>query len=448
MVVKVAGLGRSFVGVTAYCLHDRREPGEPQPETDERVEWTDTRNLSTSRGERAAAVMAATALAAPELKRLAGGSPGGRKLEKPVCHYSLNWAKDETPDRQEMSRAVDESLKALGLERHQTLIVAHRDTEHRHVHVIVNRVDLESGRAAGLSKSKLRLSKWAEGYEQAQGRIRCEKRVTNNTRRSRGERVQDRVSLPTARYRRERMHPDREPRKTIPPGRDLEERRKVAWLRWQEDAMWRSWQERKLGELERRCGREWSEVYARQDQQRAQLADTWRGRWGRLRMWREGRRRLRELGAHLRGRPEALRRWQEDLERYHKRERAQLAKLHHKASGEIARPAGEQYRSAMEGLGEKWASERVEFALRHPDMTKQMAESVLAQAREVGGEPEYQRQKQEQSAAEIAREKAKWAETVRQWEQAEADKAARAAEIARLLERQRIERDRGRGFER
>ena len=114
MVVKVAGLGRSFVGVTAYCLHDRREPGEPQPETDERVEWTDTRNLSTSRGERAAAVMAATALAAPELKRLAGGSPGGRKLEKPVCHYSLNWAKDETPDRQEMSRAVDESLKALG----------------------------------------------------------------------------------------------------------------------------------------------------------------------------------------------------------------------------------------------------------------------------------------------------------------------------------------------
>ena len=48
----------------------------------------------------------------------------GRKLEKPVCHYSLNWAPDETPDRQEMSRAVDESLKALGLEKHQALIVA------------------------------------------------------------------------------------------------------------------------------------------------------------------------------------------------------------------------------------------------------------------------------------------------------------------------------------
>ena len=68
--------------------------------------------------------MAATAEAAPELKRMAGGSAVGWKLEKPVCHYSLNWAPDETPERQEMSRAVDESLKALGLEKHQALIVA------------------------------------------------------------------------------------------------------------------------------------------------------------------------------------------------------------------------------------------------------------------------------------------------------------------------------------
>ena len=43
MVVKVAGVGRSFTGVAAYCLHDRREPREARPETDEQVEWTDTR---------------------------------------------------------------------------------------------------------------------------------------------------------------------------------------------------------------------------------------------------------------------------------------------------------------------------------------------------------------------------------------------------------------------
>ena len=49
--------------------------------------------------------MAATAKAAPDLKRLAGGARGGRKLAKPVLHYSLSWAQDETPTRPEMSRA-------------------------------------------------------------------------------------------------------------------------------------------------------------------------------------------------------------------------------------------------------------------------------------------------------------------------------------------------------
>ena len=63
-----------------------------------------------------------------------------------------------------------ESLKALGPEKHQALIVAQRGGHpHVHVHVIVNRLDAESGKAAGLSRSKLRLSKWAEAYEQGQG---------------------------------------------------------------------------------------------------------------------------------------------------------------------------------------------------------------------------------------------------------------------------------------
>ena len=57
--------------------------------------------------------------------------------------------------------AAQESLKALGMERHQALIVSHRDGQ-PHVHVIANRVDPESGQAAGLSRSKLRLSQWAE----------------------------------------------------------------------------------------------------------------------------------------------------------------------------------------------------------------------------------------------------------------------------------------------
>ena len=241
MVVKMSSPGRSFGGVAEYCLHDPRMPGEAHhPESAERVEWTETRNLATSEGERAGRIMAATAEASPELKRLAGGAATGRKLEKPVCHYSLNWAKDEKPDRQEMRRAAAESLKALGMERRQALIVSHRDGQ-PHVHVIANRVDPESGKAAGLSRSKLKLSKWAEGYEREQGKIRCPARERNNARRGQGKRVQDRVSRPTGRHRREEMSPQREQREAIPAGRDGwggPERERVAWQRAEERAHW------------------------------------------------------------------------------------------------------------------------------------------------------------------------------------------------------------------
>ena len=172
MVVKMSSPGRSFGGVADYCLHDPRMPGEAHhPESAERVEWTETRNLATSEGERAGRIMAATAEASPELKRLAGEAATGRKLEK--------------PERPEMMRAAAESLKALGMERHQALIVSHRDGQ-PHVHVIANRVDPESGNAAGLNRRQLKLSKWAEEYERGQGKIRCPQRERNNRQRSRG----------------------------------------------------------------------------------------------------------------------------------------------------------------------------------------------------------------------------------------------------------------------
>ena len=110
-----------------------------------------------------------------------------------------------------MLRAAEESLKALGMERHQALIVSHRDGQ-PHVHVIANRVDPESGKAAGLSRSKLKLSKWAERYERDQGKIRCPARERNNKRREAGE--------------------------VIPAEREGPERERVAWQRAEERTQW------------------------------------------------------------------------------------------------------------------------------------------------------------------------------------------------------------------
>ena len=284
-----------------------------------------------------------------------GMAATGRKLEKPVCHYSLNWARDEKPDRPEMRRAAKESLKALGLEKHQALIVSHRDGQ-PHVHVIANRVAPESGKASGLSRSKLRLSKWAEGYERRQGKIRCPQREINNGRRSVGAQVVDGRGHSGGRWRRERMSPQREPREAIPAERDRWERERVAWQRAEERTHWSRFEEERgkaLGELEGRSKREWSALYGRQERQREQLAKDCRGVLGRFRAWRELGGGVREIGGAIRGRAEVLGRFSAELEGRHRWERIVLGKAHSEAVRGIERKAGEAYRSGMEGSEER-----------------------------------------------------------------------------------------------
>ena len=209
MIATVHKGGGSFKGVVDYCLSEGRaredERDELRGERGEdkagRVAWSETRNVAAEDPRQAARVMAATASRSEDLKQLAGVKAGGRALEKPVCHYSLSWGKDEKPNLQEMGRAVTESLETMGLADRQAVMIAHRDTEQPHVHVVVNRVSVEDGRAAKLGNSYLKLSRWAEGYEREQGRIRCPQRVENNAGRDRGEWVRC-ASMKPGRYRR------------------------------------------------------------------------------------------------------------------------------------------------------------------------------------------------------------------------------------------------------
>ncbi len=349
MIPKINSLGHSFAGAAAYCLHDSPTPDDRSPETSERVGWADTRNLATFRPERAARLMAATAKAAPDLKRLAGAAQGGRKLAKPVLHYSLSWAQDETPDKREMSRAVDGSLEALGLDGHEALIVAHNDTRHPHVHVVANRVDPETGKAATLGNSKLRLSRWAEGYEREQGRIRCEERVKNNERRRAGQEV---VRGPSnrprhwARVRREGMQPGRA-RRARKPRRadqvDMEAWRNSEAEAWETVADGR---DRGLRRIEARARKEWAELHKRQEEMRQRLDRESRTVLGRLRIWRLDRS-LRELAGAIRGREDLVEGWREDLDRYHRDERTELGKAHGERAREIERGWRKFYRSRL-----------------------------------------------------------------------------------------------------
>ena len=178
MIVKMHPGGKSFCRAVFRLLGHTREAGEPH-----RVAWTETRNLATDDPRRAARQMAASILYAPELKRLAGVSGAGRPLEHPVCHYTLYWGKDERPNRYEMGQAVTESMEEIGLSDRQAVVVAHAAGATPHVHVVVNRVSYEDGRAASLYNSWCQLDRWAGRWEREHGGLRCQRRAEHTRQR-------------------------------------------------------------------------------------------------------------------------------------------------------------------------------------------------------------------------------------------------------------------------
>ena len=175
MNFQIAGTGRSFKGAFAYYLHDKRDdPSQPHPTTSERVAWMETRNLAVDDPAFVQGVMIATARSADDLKRAAGVKMTGRKATAgAVFAYSLQWhPENETiPDRAGMIAIAEETLRRLGAEGRQAAIIAHRDTAHPHVHVIVNRVDPATGIMLDLNDNAKKLDAWARDYERERGQI-------------------------------------------------------------------------------------------------------------------------------------------------------------------------------------------------------------------------------------------------------------------------------------
>lgn len=227
MIARDTGGGRSFKGAGLYYLHDRNA------QTDERVAFTHTENLLTADAEKSLRVMAWTAQHQADLKAAAGVKATGRKLEKPVHTFMLSWAPGEEPDHAHMIEAAKSAMAALDLAEHEALYVGHDDTDKRHIHIIVNRVHPENGKAATLSKSRLALSRWAEAYEREHG-IHCHQRIENNKRRDQGDRV---IDLDSRRRNAEQFS-------------DWREKRKEAATSERERSRFRDWAERKKTTLD------------------------------------------------------------------------------------------------------------------------------------------------------------------------------------------------------
>ncbi len=171
MIPKVSRCGRSFKGLFAYCMSDK------DAASNDRVAWTRACNLPDL-GKDTWRVMLHTVQSAEALKRSSGASTKGRKLERPVFTYSLSWAPDQVLEQDHMEETALGSLKALGLEEHEAWLVCHSDTNHPHVHVIVNRVHPLTGYAVSIDCSAKKLQRFASDYERAT-KIYCHERERN-----------------------------------------------------------------------------------------------------------------------------------------------------------------------------------------------------------------------------------------------------------------------------
>ena len=93
MTPKIQTRGKSFKGLATYLTHD------PKADTDKRVAWTHTLNLTHDHIPSAVDEMLWTARAAELLKEEAGIRAGGKQVDNPVKHFSLNWSPEDNPSQ-------------------------------------------------------------------------------------------------------------------------------------------------------------------------------------------------------------------------------------------------------------------------------------------------------------------------------------------------------------
>jgi hypothetical protein len=178
MIGKIPKAGRGFKGVVSYLMHgdrssERRNAMQPDLADDSerqtnarrneranakknRVLWTETHNLITTDPEKAVRVMRATATQS-------------RRCKAPVYHFVISWTPEEEPSTELMRAVVADTCRDMGLDDHQRITVAHDDTRHKHVHVVVNRVHHETGKAWNRAQDWVRLEQSLARQAKARG---------------------------------------------------------------------------------------------------------------------------------------------------------------------------------------------------------------------------------------------------------------------------------------
>lgn len=148
------GDGRSsFLSLSKYIAEERDHVDPRTGEVTQREVSVDTNCLSAD-------------TAWSEMWAVAGQNP---RVKDPVYHVVIAWQPGEVPTDEQAFEAAQEAMKAVGMEGHQYVSAVHRDREHHHVHLMVNRVHPETYRAVYPDRDYFKLDKCMREVELRHG---------------------------------------------------------------------------------------------------------------------------------------------------------------------------------------------------------------------------------------------------------------------------------------
>jgi len=155
-----------------------------------------------------------------------------------VCHYELAWPPGERPTRPQWVDCALHTLKALGYEGHQFMIVAHDDKKHFHIHIMLNKVHMETLRAhTTYLDAAVRFLEAKHGWAHTPGPMRWDEESKQAVLRSKSERNASRSAQqhPTGAAAQFEHYQDQESfqsyvrREVAPRVRTLLSRQNVSW---------------------------------------------------------------------------------------------------------------------------------------------------------------------------------------------------------------------------
>ena len=88
-----------------------------------------------------------------------------KRSPQPAFHFLLSWPEFEKPEPEAIFDAAEHAIKALGLGQHQYIIAVHDNTDNRHCHIAVNRINPVTFKSQHLEWAKLSLHKAARESE-------------------------------------------------------------------------------------------------------------------------------------------------------------------------------------------------------------------------------------------------------------------------------------------